>query len=349
MLLLTKNLSFKSSQKHCVATADVRRQNGAKIAVLIGVITFMKILIVGTGIIGTIYGWALKNAGHEVFHFVRKGKSGEKNKTFKIDILDERKGFIKNNLTTYDMKAIENITGQHFDLVIIPVNSYQVIDILKEFQCIADDTYFFIMAADWIGISGFEQYIPRNRFILGYPDAGGTIKNDSYWVNIGSEIHIEKRNDNNQKCYDLVIDAFSKANIKPDVQENMLHWLWVHTATSIPLWVAYQKHKNTKTFLKDSKLLDVALAATKEVIVLLKKRGIKVNDYPEINAFALPKPILKFIMKILYTYNKSMQRYTAHAANSFEEAKVLYYEILTTAKELNYEMPMYNELEKYVN
>ncbi len=55
-----------------------------------------------------------------------------------------------------------------------------------------------------------------------------------------------------------------------------------------------------------------------------------------------------FIKNNLTTYNKSMQRYTAHAANSFEEAKLNYYEILNTAKELNYKMSMYNELEKYV-
>jgi 2-dehydropantoate 2-reductase len=35
----------------------------------------MKILIVGAGIIGSIYGWALANVGHSVTHFVRRGKA----------------------------------------------------------------------------------------------------------------------------------------------------------------------------------------------------------------------------------------------------------------------------------
>ncbi|MFN8468368.1 MAG: 2-dehydropantoate 2-reductase N-terminal domain-containing protein [Caldilineaceae bacterium] len=34
----------------------------------------MKTLIVGTGIIGTIYGWALAEADVDVTHFVRKGR-----------------------------------------------------------------------------------------------------------------------------------------------------------------------------------------------------------------------------------------------------------------------------------
>jgi len=34
----------------------------------------MKTLIVGTGVIGVIYGWALTEAGVDVTHFVRQGK-----------------------------------------------------------------------------------------------------------------------------------------------------------------------------------------------------------------------------------------------------------------------------------
>jgi len=37
----------------------------------------MKILIVGAGIVGTIYGWALlPKPGHEVTHLVRPGRAG---------------------------------------------------------------------------------------------------------------------------------------------------------------------------------------------------------------------------------------------------------------------------------
>jgi 2-dehydropantoate 2-reductase len=36
----------------------------------------MKTLIIGTGIIGVLYGWALSQAGEDVTHFVRKGKGG---------------------------------------------------------------------------------------------------------------------------------------------------------------------------------------------------------------------------------------------------------------------------------
>jgi len=55
----------------------------------------MKILIVGAGIIGTIYGWAFAEAGHEVTHLVRPGRAANYQDGFKIDMYDVRKGHKK--------------------------------------------------------------------------------------------------------------------------------------------------------------------------------------------------------------------------------------------------------------
>ena len=52
----------------------------------------MKILIVGTGVIGVSYGWALSKAGHEVTHFVRKGRGGQFERGIALDVIDQRTG-----------------------------------------------------------------------------------------------------------------------------------------------------------------------------------------------------------------------------------------------------------------
>lgn len=58
----------------------------------------MKILIVGTGVIGTLYAQALSNK-NEVIHFVRKNKLNDvNNKTIPFDIIDERES--KKNMYT---------------------------------------------------------------------------------------------------------------------------------------------------------------------------------------------------------------------------------------------------------
>jgi 2-dehydropantoate 2-reductase len=52
----------------------------------------MKTLIVGAGIIGTVYGWALSEAGIDVTHFVRPGRKQLLQDGVALDVLDERKG-----------------------------------------------------------------------------------------------------------------------------------------------------------------------------------------------------------------------------------------------------------------
>jgi ketopantoate reductase len=55
----------------------------------------MKTLVVGTGIIGIIYGWALSEADIDVTHFVRKGKRDQFRDGVTLDLLDEREGHRK--------------------------------------------------------------------------------------------------------------------------------------------------------------------------------------------------------------------------------------------------------------
>ena len=35
----------------------------------------MRVLVIGAGIIGSIYGWALAESGHHVVHLVRSGRA----------------------------------------------------------------------------------------------------------------------------------------------------------------------------------------------------------------------------------------------------------------------------------
>jgi len=55
----------------------------------------MKTLIVGAGVIGTTWGWALSDAGHEFTHFVKPGQPDQFLGGIDLDIVDDRKGHKK--------------------------------------------------------------------------------------------------------------------------------------------------------------------------------------------------------------------------------------------------------------
>jgi 2-dehydropantoate 2-reductase len=307
----------------------------------------MKVLVVGTGVIGTIYGWALNEAGIDVTHLVRTLKPDLLQNGVNIDILDERKNFKKYNRTNYKLKVIDNLDNKgDFDLVLVPTNWFQTETALTSIVPKCKNSFFYILTSNWTGADMFNRIFSQGRYILGYPDGGGTIKDGLYWTNIGPEIHIAEPNEDNKAGFDLIKDTFAKASIKLDAQKNMLHWLWVHNAGSTAISLAFQKHKNFQKFLADKDLLKKSFLATRECLDLCEKRGAYSNKYPEISAFKWPMWLLIPMFRYNFRHNESMQRYTAHGESMpLADIASNYYDILNTAKELNFNMPNYQDLE----
>ncbi len=82
----------------------------------------MKVLIVGAGVIGSIYGWALSKVGHTITHLVRQGRSDQFRNGIAIDMMDKRKGHKKWCNDIYQISVIETIPSKNdYEMVIIPV------------------------------------------------------------------------------------------------------------------------------------------------------------------------------------------------------------------------------------
>lgn len=92
----------------------------------------MKTLIVGTGVIGVIYGWALHKAGVDVTHFVRHGRADQFSDGVMLDLLDERKGYPPKSMQHYPIRCVEAVSpADGYELIIVPTNGQQVEAALK--------------------------------------------------------------------------------------------------------------------------------------------------------------------------------------------------------------------------
>jgi hypothetical protein len=77
----------------------------------------MKVLIIGRGVVETIYGWALSKAGIDVTHVVRKEGLRA---TETLDLLELRTGYPKYTRVTYAPRAVRQISpSDWFDLLIV--------------------------------------------------------------------------------------------------------------------------------------------------------------------------------------------------------------------------------------
>ena len=89
----------------------------------------MRVLIIGRGVVGTIYGWALSKVGIDVTHVVRKQGLPD---TDTLDLLDLRPGYPKNAQATYIPKTVTQISpSDDFDLVIVATKHYQAVQAIE--------------------------------------------------------------------------------------------------------------------------------------------------------------------------------------------------------------------------
>lgn len=311
----------------------------------------MKTLIVGTGIIGVIYGWALAESGVDVTHYVRKGKKDQFRNGVKLDVLDERKGHPKYSMAEYLLKCVEEISpADGYELIIVPTNMNQTENALKELVPVSGQSIFLTLSGNWDGTEFIDRLLPRERYLVGYADAGGTIRNDMYWVNLGAEIHIGEVDGKSSEKLEKVKALFTQADMKPDVQENIIHWLWQHAASAVGFALGFAKHRDIRIFLQDKKLLRQCVLATKELYRLCSARGVDLKQFPEASFINLPDWLVTALVKWNIGHREAAQRYSAHGetAGSQQETKAYFEKIIKTAEELHFDMPNFRALRVYI-
>ena len=194
----------------------------------------MKTLIVGTGVIGTIFGWALAEAGIDVTHYIRSGEKKTYRHGLDLDLLDERKGHPGKNLAHYDIHCVEEVAPEGgYELIIVSVNAHQLTELIHTLlPGVKKDAIFLLMTSNWEGISGFDVLLPRERYLLGYVEGGGTVRDGVYWTNLSAEIQLGALEGQNIEKLAQVKALFEKVDIKPDIQPNVLSRMWVHNAST---------------------------------------------------------------------------------------------------------------------
>lgn len=311
----------------------------------------MKTLIVGAGIIGVIYGWALAEAGVDITHLVRPGKKEQYKDGVRLDMLDERKGYPKNNSTEYPLICIDQLTpADGYELIIVPTNAYQTEDALKMLVPLAGQATFLTFAGNWEGTAFIDRLLPRTRYLMGYADGGGTIRNGIYWTNLGGEVHLGEVDGKATEKLARVKALFARADIQADVQANIVHWLWMHIAGVAGFAAGFAKHGNVQEYLNDNAMVKQCILSTRELYQLCKLRGVNPKQYPEASFINFPVWLVALLLRRNFRRNECMQRYTAHAASpgSLRETKMYYDSVMKTADEFGFDMPQTRALGVYL-
>jgi 2-dehydropantoate 2-reductase len=304
----------------------------------------VKILMTGAGIIGSIYGWALSEGGHSVTHLVRPGKAARFGNGVAMDVFDRRRWLRRYHRGRYPIKVTEAIApSDRYELVIVPTKHYQLEDALKQIVPAVGEADFFLLTQNWAGTQAVDALLPRERYVYGDAKAGGTFSGETL-VSALASVDLGPAEGQATPLASKVAAVMASARIPAAVHDNMLHYLWVQYAITGGLWPALVRAGSMAAVLHDRSAGEQALAAVRECLELVRRRGVDLGGYPETGLFltssALRRKLAAWLFKLTLRYSEFVKRCSAHALGDPTEVKVFYDDLTATGRQLGVAMPV---------
>ena len=304
----------------------------------------MHVLVVGAGIIGSIYGWALAESGHNVVHLVRSGRASALRDGLALDMCDRRERHKRYFRGLYRLNAVETLspTGT-FELIIVPVKHHGLVETLKEIIPRTGSAEFLLLTQNWRGTNEIEPILPRARYVYGDAKASGTFSGGTLVAAL-KVIDIGSPEGELPPLAKKVAGLFASADIQARLHSNMLHYLWVQYAITGGLWAALIQAGSLHAVLDDPDATSAALRAACECLQAVKQRGVDLAQYPETRPFlansALRRGVNIWMTRWLFRHDEYAKRCSAHGFGDPSEVKVFYEDLIATGRHLGVPMPV---------
>ena len=310
----------------------------------------MKVLIVGRGVVGTIYGWALSNAGIDVTHVVRKEGLPA---TGTLDLLDLRAGHPKHTRVTYAPNTVAHISpSDGFDLVIVATKHYQAVQAIQQYLPGAPQATFLLFTANWDGTEEMDRILPRASMLWGYAEASGGVDAQGVLIaTVNPAVRLGTLQGSDPDKFKAVTELFQGAGFTLDIKPNIVEWLWVHHAINaggigVCLWVGgiAQATRSLKT-------LRLGVNAVREALGVVAARGVNLESYPDaMRVLNAPTWLASLAAAYGVRFTEKGRRLlrASHFDSSAEEMKRFYFDVLTTGESRGVAMPHLSALRERI-
>jgi 2-dehydropantoate 2-reductase len=306
----------------------------------------MKTLVVGAGVLGSLYASVLKLAEKDV-SLLARGK--------RLQELKEH-GLIVENLLeekTYRCKIdlVEEKLSEHrdYDLILVVMQKNHVATILPDLAKYTTGVVV-ILGNNGTGWEQYKEFIDPNRIILGFPGAAG--KRDGYKMKVvfdssKSNITIGEMSGKVTNRLEKIGTFLRSAGIPVKFSKNIDAWLKTHIALVSPLANVYYYLKSQERSLSESpEGLDLATNAILEGVKVLKKLNYSIlpKKFKLITIF--PKKLKKILAKLHHGkwYDIALK---GHAEYAKKEMRRISDEFQVLVKKSGINTPAINKLHEY--
>lgn len=311
----------------------------------------MRILVFGAGAIGSLIGWTMAGAGHEVSHYVRRRSTRRLAHGFDLDLLDGRH---KPPATVRERYVPRLVTSHEapseHELLIVSVGHSALPDALPRVVAVAGDAPVLFLMDLWTGGHEVDAALPRRRFLWGLPNAMAAFDRSGQSLRAALQPGVRLGAFEGQPPDDLyrrVAEALAAAGQKPHARPDMEHWLRVRFAIEAGLAGAALQAGGAAALLADRAAMRRAVLAVRDALRVCERLGADVRTFHEVVPFYLSIGVATRLIPAMLARNPV----TARMAEIFGERRdvgAVFHDVLRTGRELDVEMPHLEALEAAV-
>lgn len=298
----------------------------------------------GRGVITTIYGWALHQAGHDVEFYVRPGRAAMYGDAVDLDLLDgRRRVWAQRVVEKWPVRYREALEPDHdFDLIVLSVPHHRLAEAAAFLSPRVGQATVLVFGNVWAEPSAAIDPLPLNRLAWGFPQAGGGFGEDGVlrgvlWPSIIFGTLGQPPTERER----AVRQAFREAGLRLKERPDFRGWLWVHFASDAGMFSQGLRLGSLSELAGARSDLREALLTGRELLPLLEARGLdlrrhRVGVLPFRAPTRLTAPALAWLTTHVPPARVSL---TAHDDPDAEEPREVCRDVLAEARRLGISVP----------
>jgi len=312
----------------------------------------LKILMFGRGVIATIYGWALRRAGHDVEFYVRPGRAAEYGDAVDLDLLDTRRRVWGQRVVEkWPVRLRETLEPDHdFDLIVLSVSHHRLAEAADFLAPRVGEATVLVFGNIWTEPTDAVDPLPLDRVAWGFPQAGGGFGADGVLRGMLMPSVIFGTLDRPPNDRERAVrQAFREAGLRIKERPDFRGWLWVHFASDAGLLSQGLRLGSLSKLAGSAGGLREGLLTARELLPLLEARGLDLRRHRVgVLPFRAPTWLTAGVLAWL-TAHVAVARVsvTAHSDPDAEEPREVCRDTLAEARRLGVSVPRLEAAEPY--
>lgn len=303
----------------------------------------MRILVVGAGVIGSVYAGKLASSGHEVVMLARGQRLTELQASGVI-VTEADSG----EQTVSRIRAVAELDGEaSYDLAVVAVRAEQLTGTLPVLKTMTNKPDVLFLG----NTTGFQEQLLEQlggRVVLGFPGAGGARDGTTIrYVLVKQQKTMlgEPSGENTTRTRELQA-MMEKAGFPSSVTTDMGAWLLAHSAFIVPIaYALYRFNADAARLAADRETLRLMVQATKQAF-----RALQADGNSEVPAnlrtlyLELPAAFAVFYWRRVFAGPRGELWFAAHTRAAPEEMRALAKDLLTAIAQTGQPTPSLTSL-----